>query len=120
MKRKRFAWVSPLVYLSVLINLLVCLILVLVLQKKATVTYGLCEKHRRRRLVAGWIVGSLSGLGLLMIGLAIAQEAAALAIVAILMILGVLIYGAIALPVLRSCTTTARVPARPSTPPASH
>lgn len=62
--RKLF-WHSPLVYLLVFLNLLIYLVVALIVRKKATVTIGLCDHHRRLRrnaIITAWSIfgGSLA------------------------------------------------------------
>ncbi len=66
MKRK-LTWFHPLIYLSLAAGLLILVILVLVLQKKATIYIGLSQEwwHKRRRaLWIGWLMG-LGGLAVM-------------------------------------------------------
>lgn len=103
MKRKQFTWAPPLVYLGLLGGLLPCLILVLVLQKKATITYGLCGVHRRRHFNKVWIsLGCVALAIACFAGAGMYDDAAAgLIILGFVVLLGMLIYLAIAGPVLK-------------------
>lgn len=59
MVRKKFAWHNPILLITILAGVLVYAILVLVLQKQATVTYGICDQHRARRrnyLLVFWLI----------------------------------------------------------------
>jgi hypothetical protein len=96
MKRKQFTWAPPWALLGLLGGLLPWLILTLVLQKKATITYGLCPMHRRKQLMVVWICLSLTAFCILLIVLAIAYESGLLAIGGILVFLGMLVYAIIA------------------------
>lgn len=63
-------WQHPAYYLLLLCNLLVLLIVVLIVRKKAILHIGLCEAHRKQRLMAIiiCIVGLLGGLGVIIAG----------------------------------------------------
>ncbi len=66
MKAKKFTWYPRWTLFLLLINLLVFAIVAVCLQKKATVTFGLCAKHRRRRAIAlavclGLLAGAIGG-----------------------------------------------------------
>jgi hypothetical protein len=60
--KRKLVWFHPLIYLSLAAGLLILLILVLVLQKKATIYIGLSQewwRKRRRALWIGWVSGLL-------------------------------------------------------------
>jgi len=101
MKRKQFTWSPPWVYLGLLGGILPLLILALVLQKKATVTYGMCATHRRKKLIV--VLISLSGLAfsIMLFVAAAVLESGIPVVFGILGLLGVLIYAAIAGPSLK-------------------
>ena len=101
MKRKQFTWAPPIVYLGLLGGLLPCIILLLILQKKATITYGLCAAHRRKRLNNVWISLSIFGLAIACFVGAALLEMAALVVLGFLAILAMLIFIAVAGPVLK-------------------
>jgi lipid-A-disaccharide synthase-like uncharacterized protein len=52
-KRKNLAWHHPAIYLTIFAGLLIYVILALVLQKRAAVQFGLCEKCNNRRIL--WV-----------------------------------------------------------------
>ena len=65
--KRKLTWFHPLIYLSLAAGLLILVILVLVLQKKATIYIGLSQEwwHKRRRaLWIGWLMG-LGGLAVM-------------------------------------------------------
>jgi hypothetical protein len=65
--RRNLTWHHPAIYLTIFIGLLVYIILMLILQKKATIYIGLSEpwiRKRRWTIFWGWMI-SLSGLALL-------------------------------------------------------
>jgi hypothetical protein len=101
MKRKEFAWVTPLAYLGLLAGLLPCLIVALILQKKATLTFGMCAKHRQQRLIRICSAWGAVLLGVVMIVMAIGMESGVIAILGIVLILGSGFFAAIAVPVLK-------------------
>jgi hypothetical protein len=71
--KRKLTWFHPLIYLSLLAGVVILLILVLVLQKRATIYIGLSQewwRKRRRALWAGWIIGLL-GLGMMIGSIAI-------------------------------------------------
>jgi hypothetical protein len=53
--RKKFYWHHPAVYLGLLVNVIVYAVLAMVLRKTATVSFGLCPKHRAKRVYGLWI-----------------------------------------------------------------
>jgi hypothetical protein len=64
--KRKLTWFHPLIYLSLLAGVLILLILVLVLQKKATIYIGLSQEwwqKRRRALWIGWL-SALLGLAI--------------------------------------------------------
>jgi len=101
MKRKQFTWAPPIVYLGLLGGLLPCIILVMVLQKKATVTYGMCAVHRRKRWNVTWISLGTLAFSIFLFVMAGVLENGIPVIFGILGILGALIYAAVAGPVLK-------------------
>ena len=55
--RKKLSWHEPILYVVVAIATLLYVILALALSKRATVEFGLCQDHVRRRrnfLMIGW------------------------------------------------------------------
>jgi hypothetical protein len=57
---RRFEWFHPLLYLLLIINLLVFIIVMLVVRKKALVELSVCREHRARRyrhLTVAWCLG---------------------------------------------------------------
>jgi peptidoglycan/LPS O-acetylase OafA/YrhL len=70
-KARTMYWVHPACYLLFFAGVLILLIVYLIIRKKAEVNPGLCESHKRRRLIgltAGWL-GFLLGLGCMTVGL---------------------------------------------------
>ena len=63
-------WVHPAVYLLLLAGFIILLIVYLVVRKKAEVNPGLCETHKKRRLIGllyGWL-GFLAGFCIAILG----------------------------------------------------
>lgn len=61
--RRRLVWHSAWLYLLLLVNVLVYIVAVLIVQKKAVIRVGLCPLHRRRRrtcLLIAWSLVILS------------------------------------------------------------
>ena len=88
-------WQYPAYYLLILCNLLIPLIVVLIVRKKAILHVGVCEKHRAQRKLAltiGW-VGVLGGLVLLICG--VVWQSGWAAIAGLVLMLGGGIYGAV-------------------------
>lgn len=71
-KERTMYWVHPAVYLLLLAGFLILLIVYLVVRKKAEVNPGLCELHKKRRIMGllwGWL-GFFGGLAMLIGGAA--------------------------------------------------
>jgi len=71
-KERTLYWVHPAVYLLILAGFIILLIVYLVVRKKAEVNPGLCEEHKKRRIMGlayGWL-GFFGGLTLLIGGAA--------------------------------------------------
>jgi len=84
-------WQHPAYYLPLLCNLLILLIVVLIVRKKAILHVGLCEKHRAKRkrgLIIGWS-SVLIGVGLLICGAGLSSGWAAFIGVIILLVGGI-------------------------------
>ena len=99
MKRKTYYWHPPFVYVGLLAGLLPYAILALVLRKKGTIQFGLCPRHKSRRL---WNV--LGGVGALILAIVLfviagqtdSSTSAALVPVGILLLLVGIIWAALA------------------------
>ena len=94
--RKRLSWHEPIVYAVIVIQVLLYLILALALSKRATVEFGLCQDHVRRRrnfLLIGWV---LCFLGLIIPVVAFTYEYAVIGLLGILLFLAAIIWLAIA------------------------
>jgi hypothetical protein len=97
--RRTYYWHEPLVYLTILAGLLLYIILAMVVRKKATVEFSLCETHaakRRNGILGGWAV---VGLGILMFvgaGAGVIDEPAALVVLGIVCVFGGLIAASMA------------------------
>lgn len=64
--KRSLSWHHPALFLVVLAGLLVYVIVALIVRQTAKIEVGICDTHRRRRLVAiaaGWLV-FLSGVGI--------------------------------------------------------
>ena len=104
MKRKTFAWFPQWVYLLILFNLLVCAVVALVLQRKITMTFGVCAAHRNKHLVSNLICTFVLLMCIVAVGVSINEENPLLAIAAIVVFLGTLIFLAIRGPILKVST----------------
>jgi hypothetical protein len=74
MKARKLYWHHGAWYLLVLLNVVIYVIVALIVRRKATVTYGVCSRHRNRRwlfMAIGW-GGSILGLLLLVVNPVIA------------------------------------------------
>ena len=57
---KSYSWHSPWLYLLTPLYLVIYIIVAAIMRKTATITFGLCRHHRRRRVRAmliGWAIG---------------------------------------------------------------
>ncbi len=63
-------WHHPAIYLVLLVNLLVYIIVALAVQKKAKLTFSLCQRHRVRRTNGLWLgyLGFFASLAAMFIG----------------------------------------------------
>lgn len=65
---QKLFWVSPWVYLCILINILILLIVYLVTRKTTAVSYSLCAKHAKEKRIRGWtLMGFGAGIVLFLI-----------------------------------------------------
>jgi hypothetical protein len=99
--RRNLTWVPAWVYLLILVNLLICVIVSMVLQKKATINIGLSDEwfsRRRRNTLLAWGIVGLAVLsffaGIMLIESA-EQLGAALMIAAPFILIGGAIFGLI-------------------------
>jgi DNA-directed RNA polymerase subunit RPC12/RpoP len=100
-------WQHPAYYLLILINLLVCLIVVMIVRKKAILNVGVCETHRavrRRAIVIGWI-GGLGGPALA-IGGGIALQSWWPVLFGTLVFFAAIIYAAVKAPMVSAAKIT--------------
>jgi hypothetical protein len=69
MKLRKLYWHHPAWYLLFFINILIYAIVALIVRRKAEVTYGVCARHRRRRLmfIATGFVGIGIGIALIVV-----------------------------------------------------
>ena len=75
-RQRKFYWYPQWVLLLILINILVLAIVALILRKSASVTFGLCRQHQRRRvrlMIATWLL-SLAGIASFIIGPLVGSE----------------------------------------------
>jgi len=94
--RKRLSWHEPILYAVIVIAVLLYLILAMALSKRATVEFGLCPDHVRRRrnsLLIGW---ASFLLGLIIPVLGFTYDYAAIGLLGILLFLAAIIWLAIA------------------------
>lgn len=74
-KRKLFTWAPPWIYVLILVNLIVLLIVLACVQKKARVTFSMSPAIARRYATRGWLaaLGILGGIGGIVAGAAMDQ-----------------------------------------------
>ena len=58
-KRVKIAWTPPWVYLLILVNIIVLLIVSMIVQKKARITYSLGRRSRRKIVLRRWVASLL-------------------------------------------------------------
>jgi len=101
MVKKQYSWHPPWVYALIRAGLLIYIILALVLQKRVTVTFGVCAKHRAKRRNA-ILIGWLSFLQIfVLIGCAIAFDNGWLILIGFVLFVAGVIYGTVASPILK-------------------
>lgn len=57
--RRRLTWHNPWLYLLILANIIVYALVAMIVQQKATISVGLCDRHRSRRrrwIAAAWLL----------------------------------------------------------------
>ncbi|HVT80245.1 MAG TPA: hypothetical protein VHM90_06265 [Phycisphaerae bacterium] len=101
MKRRNFTWVPQWVFVFFLCGLLPLLIAYLLTQKKCAFTFGMCRQCRGKKQLVAIIALSLLGLAGLFVALAVMMDNGVFAIPVPFLVLGSLIYLAIAMPILR-------------------
>lgn len=70
--RRTLVWCPPWAYLLLIVGLIPFVLIALVVQKKLTGVFALCELHRRRRrraIAIGWL-GALAGVAIILAGAA--------------------------------------------------
>ncbi|MFC2173471.1 hypothetical protein ACFLU6_12690 [Acidobacteriota bacterium] len=99
--QKTLYWHNPVWYILILISPIIYIIAALIVREKVPVDLGFCQAHRSKRrmhILIIWILLAVS-VGLLIV--AAAAETGELAALGGLLLLGDLIYAAIAVPVVR-------------------
>lgn len=94
--RRRLSWHEPILYAVIVIAALLYVILALALSKRATVEFGLCPDHVRRRrnlMLTGWV---LFLLGLIIPVAAFAYEYLLIGLLGIFLFFGSIIWLTIA------------------------
>ena len=94
-KERTLYWVHPAVYLLILAGFIILLIVYLVVRKKAEVNPGLCEEHKKRRIMGllyGWL-GFFGGLTMMIAGAA--AEKGGVAILGLLIMISAIVVGMI-------------------------
>jgi hypothetical protein len=83
LKRKRYYWHHPLIFGLIVLNLLLYAIVAIIVRKRATVTFGLCDVHRRKRAgaILGGVLGIFAAIAIMVVG--IGQQQPLLALVGI-------------------------------------
>jgi predicted RNA-binding Zn-ribbon protein involved in translation (DUF1610 family) len=74
--RRKLSWHSPLVFLTIFCGLLIYVILAIILSKRADIEVPISRRIQKRRFMAilgGWLFG-LAGLGVLVLGIALADS----------------------------------------------
>jgi hypothetical protein len=92
MRKKRFTWFHPLAYLGLLGGILPFAIVALIMQKKATVSFGVCSTHRTNRLILA-LVGTFLVLGSIALMVVAGMQESGLLFLAALAILLISIIG---------------------------
>lgn len=97
--RRRLYWHHWGVYFLLLVNLLIYAVVAIIVRKRANLEIGLCETHRKRRIiiVAGSWLTALAGIGMMVYGFS-ATNAGAFAGIGALVFLTALIVGVVAGP----------------------
>lgn len=102
-RNKTFVWHPRWVFVLVLVNVLVCAIVAVCLQRKVRVTYSVCHEHRRKaRIRTDIAVGAIT-LGLLLFfGALSLRNPGPMILCGILTTTVAVVYGMIAVPELRA------------------
>ena len=96
--KRTLSWHRPAWYLLVLFNLIIYVIVALCVRWTAKVAAPLCPRHRskrRRAIAVGWL-GSLAGIGLMVVGASVPIDGiiiGAVVVVGLVLFLASLIYG---------------------------
>jgi hypothetical protein len=104
MKRRELTWVTPLVYLGLLLGILPAVIMIALMQKKTLLTYGLCAAHRAKNVRR--IVIAVTGILLIPITIvaAVHFDSPALGFLAPLALLATLLFLVVVRPHGLACT----------------
>lgn len=102
MKRKTFSWYPPLLSLLIFAGVIVFAIIVTILQKKSTVTYGVCKKHRQQHIIHVLTAWGVFLLCILFFAAAIGLQNGWLALLGVLAFFASIIYAIIAVPQLKA------------------
>lgn len=76
--KRKLSWCYPAWHLFLVCNLLIWILVVVAVSKRATIQVGLCELHRRRRrrlIASGWLL-ALAGLGCFVLVIDVRSEPA--------------------------------------------
>jgi hypothetical protein len=92
LKKARFYWHHQAWFVLVLLNIILYAVVSLFVRKHADVTFGLCAEHKRRRNLALLIGFSGIALSIAVIVVAALASAPALIPIALVMILGFIVY----------------------------
>jgi len=84
LKKRRFYWHHPAWFVLVLANVIIYVVVAMIVRRQADVTYGLCAVHRKQRRRGAFlgVGGTLLSLVLIFVGLA--NDYAALTMIAVL------------------------------------
>ena len=92
-KERTVYWVHPACYLLFFAGVLILLIVYLIIRKKADVNPGLCEAHKKKRVIGlttGWL-GFFFGIVIMMIG--VSADRSGLALFGVLIMISAIVMG---------------------------
>jgi hypothetical protein len=83
LKRKRYYWHHPAIFGLLVLNVLIYAIVAIIVRQRATVTFGMCQVHKRKRAgaILGGVLGIFASIGIIVFG--IGQQVPLLALVGI-------------------------------------
>ncbi len=95
LKRKRYYWHHPAIFLVIVLNLLLYAVVAIIVRKSAIVTFGLCPAHKRKRTgaILGGVLGIFASIGIMTFG--IGQQQPILALVGLVGIVASIVVAAV-------------------------